>query len=64
MERSLLTNKSEKVMKKAYIEPKTKIIEIKSHKMFATSDPTNGFGDNANNGDEGDAKDESMDFDW
>lgn len=51
-------------MKKIYIEPKVKIIEVKSHKMFATSDPTNGFSDKpAENNTEGDAKDD-LGFGW
>ena len=50
-------------MKKTYIEPKAKVIEVKLHKMFATSDPTNGFGENAPNDAEGDAKDD-LDFGW
>ena len=49
-------------MKKTYIEPKAKIIEVKLNKMFAASPLT--FGREANNGDEGDAKEELEDFDW
>ena len=50
-------------MKKTYIEPKARIIEVKSHNMFASSpqEETNGFGGTAENGAEGDAKE---DFGW
>lgn len=53
-------------MKKIYIEPKAKVIEVKLHKMFAASpqEETNGFGGNATSGDEGDAKEEFNDFGW
>lgn len=49
-------------MKKTYIEPKAKFIEVKLNKMFASSPLT--FGSDANDGDEGDAKEEFNDFGW
>lgn len=49
-------------MKKKYIQPITKIHSVRPHSMLAIS---NGFGEDAPNNIEGDAKeDEDINFGW